>query len=93
MTTPQIKILVKKYLKINLKTIIKIFNECEKKAYTTTKTLEHFLNREPNHVGNILKDLELDDLVIRKREGFESKIWITDLGKEVVKSILKELEG
>ena len=93
MINSQIKILSKKYLKISLKTLFKVYHECENKAYTTSKTLENFLNREPNHVGNILKGLELDDLVIRKREGFVSKIWITNLGKEVVKRILKDLEG
>lgn len=73
--------------------MIKIYRECENKAYTTAKTLEKVLNREPNHVGNILKGLEFDNLVCRKREGFETMIWITDLGKQVVKVILKDLEG
>ena len=88
----QIKILSKKLLKIGLKALIKIFHECEYKVYTSPKIIEKFLNREPNHIANILKGLELDDLITRKREGFESKISLTDLGRQVATNILHELE-
>ncbi|MFX1353268.1 MAG: hypothetical protein ACFFGP_04840 [Promethearchaeota archaeon] len=77
---------------MNLKTLIKLYHECQTKNYTSPKIIEQFLNREPNHVANILKFLEFDDLIIRRREQNESKIFMTELGNQVAKEIINELE-
>ena len=84
--------MVKKYLPVKLRILLKLHSLSKKKGFTFYNEIESYLNRSKTQVSSTLRILEDDKLIIREKSHRPQKISLSQEGKILVKKILQELK-
>ncbi|MHA2036856.1 MAG: winged helix DNA-binding protein, partial [Promethearchaeota archaeon] len=78
-------------LNSNLKVLAQIDKLITKNNSAYYSDIESYLNRGRNQISAILTKLENDDLIQRIKEKRPQRIMLTESGRELLKTIRKEL--
>jgi len=84
--------LVRKFINNNLRVLVKIRELCdEKKGFAYYSEIENYLNRGRNQISSILGKLERDNLIKREKKVRPQKIYISNTGAKLLKTIVDKL--
>ena len=83
--------LLKKYFNNNLRVLAKIQKLSEQNGHALFQEIEVYLNRSKNHISNVLSKLENDNIIRREKKKRPQKIYLTEIGQELLNVILNKL--